>query len=314
MRTLITGVTGFAGGHLAESLCGRPELEVHGVGRRAEWPPGLEHLADRVVLHRCDLADGPDLEALVREIRPGQIYHLAGCANPGLAAKRPERAWADNVSATWNLYEAVVRWGGRPRVLFVGSGLVYGRRSPDEGPPNEESPLRPATPYAITKAAADLLSLSGARFAGLDVVRARPFNHTGPRQPPGYVVPDFARQIAAVERKRQPPVVETGDLSACRDLTDVRDVVQAYVLLMERGRSGDAYNVASGRSLAVRCFLHGLVARAGVPVKVREGGDGGASDHVGGDATKLRRETGWAPRFTLEQTLGDTLEYWRRQP
>src|SRR5581483_3300721 len=197
MRNLITGVTGFAGGHLAEALLARGEVVV-GVSRRAAWPQGWGHLAGAFELRACDVADGAAVEAVLRAVRPERIYHLAGYAQTARSFQEPDAAWAGNLGATRALYEAVERWGGRPRVLFVGSGLVYGEADESCRLFDEECLLRPTSPYAASKAAADLVSYQFARAPGLDIVRARPFNHIGPGQSPGFAVPDFCRQVAAM--------------------------------------------------------------------------------------------------------------------
>jgi GDP-4-dehydro-6-deoxy-D-mannose reductase len=176
--------------------------------------------------------------------------------------------------------------------------------------------LRPDNPYAASKAAADLLSYQYTRHPGLDIVRVRPFNHIGPRQSPQFAVPSFARQLVAIERGRQSPVLETGNLQPCRDLTDVRDIAAAYMLLMERGRGGEAYNVGSGQTHSMQSVLDRLLALSGVSVEVRSKASLIRTTDtavVRADAGKLRRETGWQPRFTLDQTLRDVLAYWRGQ-
>jgi GDP-4-dehydro-6-deoxy-D-mannose reductase len=312
-HTLVTGVTGFAGGYLAEALLARGEAVV-GLARQAVWPASTSHLAGRVDLRACDLCDAGALEELLRQVRPGRIYHAAGYAQVGRSFQEAEAAWQGNLTATRRLYEAVANWGGAPRILFVGSGLVYGD-SPE--PPGEDSPLRPDSPYASSKAAADLVSYQYTRNPGLDIVRARPFNHIGPRQTPQFAIPSFARQLVAIERGLSPPVLETGNLSPERDLTDVRDTVAAYLLLMEHGRTGEAYNVGVGKSYSIRHILERLLALSGLKVEVRQRAElVRATDvaHVRVDSTRLRRETGWEPRFRLDQTLADTLAYWRAQP
>ncbi len=317
MRILVTGVTGFAGGHLAEALAGRPGVEVLGLARRSAWPAEWRHLDGRVTLRALDLCDRPALEAELRTFQPERIFHLAGYAHAGQSFREVDAAWIGNLKATRSLYDAVHHWGGRPRILFVGSGLIYGNLEAGEPPPSETAPLRPGSPYACSKAAADLLSYQYTRFPGLDIVRVRPLNHIGPRQSPRYAVAHFAQQIAAIERGRQPPVLETGNLTPVRDLTDVRDVVAAYVLLLEHGRTGEAYNVASGEGYPMQAVVDRLVARARVPVEVRQEARlvrAAETAVVRADAGKLRRETGWTPRFALEQTLTDTLDYWRQQP
>jgi GDP-4-dehydro-6-deoxy-D-mannose reductase len=316
MRTLVTGVTGFAGGYLAEALLARGD-EVWGLSRRGEWPAAWAHLAGRVTLRAGDLCEAGTLRQALAEARPERVYHLAGYPHVGRSFREPEAAWAGNLAATRGLYDAVVAWGGRPRILFVGSGLVYGASDRPDEPPDENCLLRPNSPYASSKAAADLVSYQYTCNPGLDIVRARPFNHIGPRQAPQFAIPHFAQQIVAVERGRQPPVLETGNLSPLRDLTDVRDTVAAYLLLMERGRTGEAYNIGSGQTVSIQTVLGRLLALAGLQVEVRQSAELLRSTDTAAvrvDATKLRRETGWAPRFTLDQTLSDTLAYWRQQP
>jgi GDP-4-dehydro-6-deoxy-D-mannose reductase len=315
MRNLITGVTGFAGGHLAEALLARGE-EVVGVARHPAWPAAWRHLAGAAGLHGCDVGDVAAVEAVLREVRPERVYHLAGYAHVGRSFREADAAWAGNLGATRALYDAVARWGGRPRIVFVGSGQVYGDADVPGQTFDETCPLRPTSPYAASKAAADLVSYQVARAPGLDVVRARPFNHIGPAQAPGFAVADFCRQVAAISLGQALPVLETGNLEPRRDFTDVRDVVRAYVLLAECGRAGEAYNVGSGQTYAMQEVVDRLVAVSGVRVQVRQRADlvrAADTAAMRADAGKLRRETGWAPAFSLDQTLRDTLEYWKRQ-
>jgi GDP-4-dehydro-6-deoxy-D-mannose reductase len=314
MRILVTGITGFAGGHLADALLARGKATVFGLSRRGDWPEEWRHLTGGVQLCACDVGDRGQIETALRKVQPDQIYHLAGFAHVGQSFKEPDAAWVGNLTATRCLYDAVVRWGGKPRILYVGSGMIYGDAEAAEQAQHEDMPLRPVSPYAASKAAADLASYQYTRDPGLDIVRARPFNHIGPRQSKQFAVSSFARQIAAIERGRQPPVLETGNLAPRRDLTDVRDMVQAYILLVERGRKGEAYNAGRGETHAMQDVVNQLLKLAHVPIEVRQQpGLVRATETmaVRADATRLRNETGWTPRFTLSQTLADTLDYWR---
>jgi GDP-4-dehydro-6-deoxy-D-mannose reductase len=314
MRILVTGCTGFAGGYLTEALLAQEGVELVGVSRRAVWPRHWRHLAGRFPLRVCDLGERKGIEAVLREVQPEQIYHLAGYANTGQSFRDPDAAWSGNLYTTRNLYEAIIRWGSRPRVLYVSSGLVYDAPDTPGQLVDESYPLRPVSPYAASKAAADLASYQYSRAPGLDIVRVRPFNHIGPRQAPEYAIANFARQIAAIEKGRQAPFVETGDLSPRRDLTDVRDMTLAYVCLMDKGRSGEAYNAGSGQAYSMQEVLDRLRALARVPVEVRQKAQKlrvTETSALLADCGKLRRETGWQPRYSLEQTLADTLEYWR---
>jgi GDP-4-dehydro-6-deoxy-D-mannose reductase len=311
MRVLVTGITGFAGSHLADALLGKGSVELYGTSRHAV---SSDKATPGVLQRTCNLGDVAALEALIRVVEPEQIYHMAGYANAGLSLREPHEAWAGNLTATLNLYEAVQLWGGKPRILFVGSGLVYGDPDSPDRAQDERDVLKPVSPYASSKAAADLASYQHARSEQLDIIRARPFNHIGPRQSTQYAVAHFAQQIAAIEQGRQRPVLVTGNLSAQRDFTDVRDVVAAYILLMDRGRTGEAYNIGSGTTHSVQSVLEQLLRWAACPIEVQQQNAllrTSETSIVRADASKLRRETGWQPRFALEQTLKDTLEYWR---
>jgi GDP-4-dehydro-6-deoxy-D-mannose reductase len=314
MRILVTGVTGFVGGHLAELLLDSGGAEAHGVSRRAAWPPELSHLADRVRLHAVDLTDRTRVEAVLRDVRPEQIYHLAGYAQTGQSFREPHAAWAGNLMATRALFDAVAAWGGSPRIVAVTSGMIYGANERPDIPCDESAPLRPSSPYATSKAGADLLAYQVAHWPGLDVVRVRPFNQIGPRQSPQFAVASFARQLARIERGEQPPRLEVGDLTGRRDFTDVRDMVKAYRRIMESGVRGDVYNAASGVAVRIgdvldqlRLLCHRIVEVVTAADRLRP------SDAavLTGNSDKLRKVTGWRPQYTLQQTLRDTLDYWR---
>jgi GDP-4-dehydro-6-deoxy-D-mannose reductase len=314
MRILVTGCSGFVGGYLTESLVAAGETIV-GLSRHGRWPADLAHLSGRVDLRACDLSDRPRLEALLREVQPARIYHLGGYANVGRSFQESRAAWEGNLTATLILYEAIAAWGGRPRVLFVSSGQIYGDPGPGRPPLDEDAPLRPASPYAASKAAADLASYQQFRATGLEVVRVRPFNHVGPRQTPDYALAHFAKQLAVIERGEQPPLLLVGNLSAGRDLTDVRDMVRAYWLLMEHGRAGEAYNLGSGTVVTMQEVLDRLLAQSTVQVEVQREARLMRSSEAGAlraDNGKAFRETGWRPEISLDTTLADTLEYWRK--
>ena len=314
MRVLITGVTGFVGVHLAEALRRHGPHELTGISRQGAWPEGWEHLGGVVQLHVIDLVDTDRVEQVLREAAPEWVFHLAGYAHGGRSFREPEAAWEGNLTATRRLYEAVARWGGRPRILYVSSGLVYGDPQGPGQVCGEDTPLRPASPYAASKAAADLLSYQVTRSPGLDVVRVRPFNQIGPGQPADYAVANFARQVVAIGRGEQPPVIETGDLSSQRDLTDVRDMAEAYVALLEKGQTGEVYNAATGTTHRMEDVLGRLLRLAGLEVEVRQNIDPARRKDTAvtrADVSRLRAATGWRPRRDLDQTLRDTLDWWR---
>lgn len=313
-RYLLTGVTGFVGCFLAHSLVQQGEL-VFGLSRDSHWPAPWQNLESKVRLYKGDLNAGPLVEQVLRTVRPTRIVHLAGFANVGESFRDPEGAWQGNLNTTRSLCEAVIRWGGRPRILFVGSGLVYGPPVDPNRAFDEESPLRPDSPYAASKAAADLACYQYTCAPGLDIVRARPFNHTGPYQSTSFAIPNFARQLIAIERGQCPAILETGNLTAQRDLSDVRDVVAAYLLLLEKGRTGEAYNIGAGQSWSMQHILQQMLDLTGLQVELRQRADllrPTEPSVIRVQIEKLRRETGWTPRFPLAQTLADTLEAFRQ--
>jgi GDP-4-dehydro-6-deoxy-D-mannose reductase len=317
MRILITGITGFAGGYLAEALLAQGDMQLLGLNRSGRWPNELRHLETRVDLQACNLCDGKGIEKHLRQFGPQQIFHLAGYAHVGQSFREPEAAWTANLTGTLSLYDAISRWGGHCRILYISSGQIYGEPQTPNQAFDEQSSLRPTSPYGASKAAADLASYQYSRSPGLDIVRVRPFNHIGPRQSPQFAVAHFAQQIAAIEKNQRPPFLETGNLKPLRDLTDVRDMVRAYLLLMQRGETGEVYNAAAGEVHSMETILNRLLSLARVRVDVRQKADqvrATDTSAIRADAGKLRRETGWAPKFGLDQTLTDTLEFWRNQP
>lgn len=311
MRILITGATGFAARHLVRAVRSQPGVELVGLSRHEL---SFESSPSGIQLLQADLCDRESAERILRQVQPDQIYHLAGYSDAGRSFQDPEAAWAGNLTATRNLYEGILRWGGGPRVLFVSSGAVYGEPINPQQPVDERSVLRPNSPYAASKAAADLAGYQYFRACGLQIVRARPFNHIGPGQSASFAVANFARQIAAVEKGLQAPVIQVGNLWTERDLTDVRDVVRAYALLMEKGVAGEAYNIASGRSLSLRVVLDQLLglSTASVKLEANEGLQRNVdTTTITVDLSALGSATGWAPSYSLEQSLADTLNDWR---
>lgn len=301
MRILITGITGFVGGHLVEALAG--SHAIAGISRK----PNPDLLTG-------ELTDTARVEEIVRSFQPEWLIHLAGYANTGGSFKETEACWRDNLTATRSLYDAIASTEIRPRILFVSTGLIYG--DPDEPgqPCDERTTLKPASPYAASKAAADLLSYQYTRNPGLDIVRIRLFNQIGPRQSPDYAVGNFARQIAAIEAGKQSPRIETGDLSAQRDITDVRDTVVAFPLLLEKGIKGEAYNAGRGETYSMQDILDRLLALSKVKVEVIQKVDRKADTAITrADPRKLSHTTGWEPKIPLDQTLLDILNHWRSQ-
>jgi GDP-4-dehydro-6-deoxy-D-mannose reductase len=314
MRVLVTGATGFVGGHLAEALLRPGKYQVFGMGRKSIWPVEWEHLQKSIPLTSVDWNSLASIEANLKAIQPDWIIHLAGYAHSGTSFREPDVAWAVNFTLTKSLLDAITQWGGKPRILYVSSGLVYGEPDFPNQPCNERTTLKPGSPYATSKCAADLLSYQYTRFPGLDIVRVRPFNHIGPKQSADYAAANFARQLAEIEIKGSPPIVETGDLSSQRDLTDVRDVVGAYIRLLEEGKTSEAYNVGSGTTYPMQMILDLLVRQSSVQIEVRQKIDPhrkAETTVTQADVQKIFQQTGWKPQIPLSQTLQDMLDDWR---
>lgn len=312
MRVLITGMEGFAGSHLAEYACAQG-AEVHGTAFPDASRRNLLGTAAAGV-HALDVTKADPLVRLLRRLRPDRVFHLAGQSSPTVSRRDPEATLRSNVLGTLNLLEAARVLPRPPRVLVVGSADEYGGAT-SARPIPETTPLRPETPYAVSKVCQDLLGLAYHRRHGLHVVRVRPFNHIGPRQAPGFVATDFASQLAAIERGRARPRLEVGNLDVIRDFSDVRDIVRGYWRLLQAGRPGEVYNLGSGRGTRVRDLLDGLLALSPVRVTVRVRSERVRPErrYKVASIAKAWRDCGWAPKVPLARTLADILEDWRRR-
>ena len=314
MRVFVTGIGGFVGRWVTAALLGAGH-EVLGLVRDARDGPGLATVGlPAGALHRGDVTDASRIDQLVGDLAPDAVLHLAGLAFVPAAERDPAAAYAVNVGGTLAMLAAVRARAPRARVLIVSSGDVYGAVQPGDLPVREETPLRPLTVYGATKAAADLAAAQWGRAYELDVVRARPFNHTGPGQDAAFVCSALARQLALIEAGRQEPVLVAGNVDAVRDFTDVRDVAAGYVALLERGRTGEAYNLCSGEGASIAEVIALLRTHARVPVRVRsEATLRRANDvpRIVGSPALAGAHTGWRPTIPLVDTLGTVLADWR---
>jgi GDP-4-dehydro-6-deoxy-D-mannose reductase len=315
MRALVTGISGFVGGHLAEHLVTEGDVVV-GLSASGRWPAELAELGKTVRIEQFDLVEQTeaDLADFIRRKQPEVIYHLAAQSNPQGSVADPRGTWTLNLGGSLNLLEAVKASGLKPRVVLVGSGVCYGNPAPEFIPVSENCPLRPNNPYAASKAAVDLLGIEQYLAHGMDVVIVRPFNHAGPRQLPRYVLAGFAFQVAEVEYGRR-SYLEVGNLEIIRDFTDVRDVVRAYRLLGQSGQPGEIYNLGSGRGTKLADALEYLCSRSTTTVQVQVDAMRVRSVDqplLVANASKLRAAVGWEPRYSIEQTLADMLDFSRR--
>lgn len=310
MRVFITGATGFAGSHLVDLLIAAGH-QVFALVHEATSHQGLpSHELIQAVAG--DLMDPVGLAAAIAHAQPDVIYHLAGQAYPARSWLDPAQTMAINAGGTANILRAAVEVG-RPRVVVVTSAEIYGPISAADLPLTELTVPYPRHPYGISKLAAGELTRVYWERYGLPVMEARPFNHIGPRQAPGFVVPDFASQLAAIRLGRQAPIINVGNLQPERDFTDVRDVAAAYFRLAEAGRPGQAYLICSGRAVSVRHLLDLLIELNGVPVEVRTDQariNPNDTPCLYGSYRKIATDTGWHPRIALEQSLADALADW----
>jgi GDP-4-dehydro-6-deoxy-D-mannose reductase len=316
-KALITGVTGFVGSHLADLLLAKG-LEVHGIKRWRSRTDNIEHIRGRLVLHDADMRDLHSLIVTVEESKPDYIFHLASQSFVPMSWKAPADTLETNITGTVHLFEAVRKSGLDPKIQVAGSSEEYGLVRPDEVPITENNPLRPLSPYGVSKVATDLLAFQYFRSYGLKTVITRAFNHTGPRRGEVFVTSNFAKQIAEIENGTKEPVISVGNLEAQRDFTDVRDVVRAYWLAVKKCTLGETYNICSEKTWRIQQVLDLLLSlskKKNIKVK-RDPARMRPSDVeiLLGDCSKFKNATGWKPEIPFKKTMGDLLDYWRKRP
>ena len=314
-RVLVTGVTGFAGSHLVDYMVERGDAEIWGIQRWRSRTENIEHLRGSMKLVECDLRDAESTRDTIEQIKPDWIFHLAAQSFVPTSWKAPTESLTTNVLGQLHLFEACRRLGLKPRIQVACSSEEYGMVHEDELPIRETNPLRPLSPYAVSKVAQDMLAYQYFMSYGTDVVITRGFNHEGPRRGPVFVASDFAKQIADIERGLKTPVIHVGNLEARRDFTDVRDMVKAYWLALEKCQGGEVYNICSGKAWRIRDMLDLLLGMTKVKIEVREDPARLRPSDVPvllGDHSKFTERTGWKPSIPFEQTLKDMLEFWRR--
>jgi GDP-4-dehydro-6-deoxy-D-mannose reductase len=312
MRALITGINGFVGGHLAEHLLAETNWQVFGTAREPTLQ--LPALRERVQATQADLRDASAVHELIREVQPDVVFHLAAQAHLPTSFRDPAGTLTTNILMQLHLFEAIRAAAIDPVIVVVCTGEEYGAVQPDEQPVNENTPLRPVNPYAVSKVAQDMLAFQYFAAHKLKTIRMRPFNHSGPRQEDRYAITGFARQIARIEAGLQPPVVKVGNLQAQRDFTDVRDIVRAYRVAAEQGEPGAVYNLGSGQPVAIQTILDLLLSMSQVRIEVQTDPERMRPADVpliACDAARFRQQTGWEPRISLDQMLRDILDDWR---
>lgn len=316
MRVLITGITGFVGSHMAEHALAHG-AEVVGSYRWRSKTENIDHLRARIQLVESDLRDLSSVRALLEATLPDAVLHLAAQSFVGSSWQAPAETLTTNIISQVNLLEGIRALKLRPRFLAVGTSEEYGLQYPEELPIKETNPLRPLSPYAVSKVTQDMMGYQYFKSYGLPIIRTRAFNHEGPRRGEVFVTSSFAKQIAEIEAGAREPIIRVGDLKPRRDYSDVRDIVRGYWSLLESGEPGEVYNLASGRSWAIQQVLDFLLEQSKVkPITVEvDAARLRPSDVLvlEGDATKIQRATGWQVEIPFERTLRELLDYWRQR-
>ena len=316
MRILITGATGFVGSHLIEYLLNMDDVTVYATQRRRSNIENVKHLLNlpRVKWVTMDITDSHSVRRLMTECKPEWCFHLCAQSFVPASWNAPQETMMTNVVGTINLMEAARAVCPEVKIQIAGSSEEYGMVKEDEIPITEANPLRPMSPYAVSKVAEDLLGYQYFMSYGLHVVRTRGFNHTGPRRGEMFVCSNFARQIVEMEKGKRDNIIRVGNLDAKRDFTDVRDMVKAYRLSLEKGKNGEVYNISSGCCFSMREVLDMLIRISGVKVRVEQDPERMRPSDVPvllGDSMKFQKETGWKPEIPFEKTLKDIIDYWR---
>ncbi len=310
-RILVTGAAGFVASHLGEICVERKHIQLVGLKRPTSVTRALPQ--GFVAGVEADLLDPSGLEAAVAEAKPDQIIHLAGQSSVHESYRNPGGTLLANILGTQHLLFAAEK-AGVGRVLIVGSADEYGDVRPEDVPLSEDRPLAPLSPYAVSRVAQGALCAEFARRKSIEIIRTRTFPHTGKRRGAVFAESSFARQIAEIELQRAPAVIQVGNLGAIRDFSDVREVVEAYLLLLEKGDSGAVYNVCSGKGIAMRDILHALTSLSTIKVEVHVDPSRLRPSDLPvliGDPGRLRQATGFAPSGDLTGALADLLADWR---
>ncbi|UCD17597.1 MAG: GDP-mannose 4,6-dehydratase [Candidatus Zixiibacteriota bacterium] len=315
-RVILTGVAGFAGSYLAELLLAKG-YEIYGLLAPGEKPDNIRHIKNDLKLERFNITRQNKISSYIKKIKPHYLFHLAAFASVGQSFRNERLTYDVNFTGSLNIFEAASGLHGKlKKLVFISSSECYGIFTPKNKILMESQPLNPISPYGISKAAAEHLALYYRRQYRLPAVIARSFNHTGPRQSEIFVVPSFCRQIAIIERRRSKAEMQVGNLSVKRDLSDVRDIVNGYYLAAVRGKAGDTFQFSSGRAVTIKTVLDGLLRLSARKIIVRTSRSRFRRTDIpvlrgGNDAA--RKKLGWQMQYSLQETLRDTLEYWREK-
>jgi len=316
-KVLITGANGFVGSHLSEYILNNKLGEVYGAYRtKNEDFSNIKGILKKIELIECDITDSYSVDKTIAEVKPDYIFHLAAQAFVPSSWKSPVETLNTNIVGSLNLFEAIKKNNKNITIQIAGSSEEYGFVKEDEVPITEDNPLRPLSPYGVSKVAMDLLGYQYNKSYGLKIIRTRAFNHEGPRRGESYVTSNFAKQVALIEAGEQEPVLMVGNLKAKRDYTDVRDTVRAYWLAAEKCIPGEAYNIATGKAYEIQKIVDILKELTKKDFEIKQDPKRLRPSDVQillGDSSKFRKQTGWKPEIPFETTMKDLLDYWREK-
>jgi len=315
MRTLVIGITGFVGSHLADFLVRKNNCEVYGLDKPNSNNVNIQHLKEHIKLFDCDITDFQSVKSIFREIKPDNIFHLAAIGAGSDSLKNPKQILYNNIIGELNILEVAKLMDMEIKIHISGSSEEYGKTYSDELPIVETKVLRPLSPYALSKVSQTLLGYQYFENFSMNIFLTRAFNHTGPRQNGNFVCSSFAKQIAEIEFGLKKPVINVGNLDIAKDFCDVRDIVRAYWLLLEKCLQGEIYNICSGKSIKINDILEILLGFSKENnIKINKKDvllRPYRTTNIYGNYSKFNKITGWTPQYSIEETLFDILKFWR---
>jgi GDP-4-dehydro-6-deoxy-D-mannose reductase len=314
-KALITGISGFVGSYLAEFLLNKG-IEVYGTIRWRSKLDNILHIKDKLKLVEADIRDSHSVQKAIEEVEPDYVFHLASQSFVPMSWRAPADTMETNAIGTIHLLEAIRQSDCNPIIQIAGSSEEYGMVYQNELPIRETNSLRPLSPYGVSKVAEDLLGQQYHRSYGLKIVVTRAFNHTGPRRGEVFVTSNFSKQIAEIEKGLKEPVIYVGNLSAQRDFSDVRDIVRAYWLAVNKCEYGEVYNICSGKARTIQSVLDLLLDMTDKKIEIKQDPSRMRPSDVEilfGDYSKFKEKTGWTPEIPFEKTMQDLLDYWRNR-